>query len=154
MLIEEVFTIPVPPDRTFEALLDLERVAGCVPGGEVEPPDPEGVYPGRVTVKLGPMKFTYEGTLRISERDPDARSAVIDGAGKASGGSERARVRSVMTVLPEGEGSSVHIHTELDIKGRAARMGAGIIKSVSGRMVKQAADCLAEKLSAFEQPGA
>ena len=102
-------------------------MASCVPGGEIDPPDAEGVYPGRVTVKLGPMKFSYEGTLRITERDAAARTAVIEGAGKASGGSERAHVRSVMEVLPDGAGSRVRMTTDLDIRGRAAQMGAGII---------------------------
>ena len=152
MQLTDEFTIPVAPDDAYKALLDLQHVAGCVPGGEIDPPDAEGTYPGRVTVKLGPMKFSYEGTVRISERDPGARTAVIEGAGKASGGSERAHVRSLMEVVPEGGGSRVRMTTDLDIKGRAAQMGAGIIKSVSGRMVKQAAACLAEKLSTLERP--
>lgn len=151
MQIHDEFTIPVAPDRAFESLLDLENVAGCVPGGEIEAPDADGVYPGRVTVRLGPMKFSYEGTLQVAERDVETRTAVIEGAGKASGGSERARVRSVMTVTRDGDGSRIHMATELDIKGRAAQMGAGIIKSVSGRMVKQAAECLAAKLAAADQ---
>lgn len=154
MRIDDEFTIAVAPDVAFEALLDLEHVAGCVPGGEVGAPDAEGTYPGRVTVKLGPMRFSYEGTVRIAERDSASRTAVIEGAGKASGGTERARVRSVMSVEPEGDGSRVRMRTELDIRGRAAQMGAGIIKSVSGRMVKQAAECLAERLTALDRPGA
>ena len=152
MQLSDEFSIPVAPDRAYEALLDLQHVAGCVPGGEIGPPDAEGVYAGRVTVKLGPMKFSYEGTLQISERDPAARTAVIEGAGRASGGSERAHVRSLMEVTPDGDGSRVRMTTDLQIRGRAAQMGAGIIKSVSGRMVKQAADCLADKLSTLDGP--
>ncbi len=151
MQLTDEFTVPVTPDRAYELLLDLQNVAPCVPGGEIGDPDAEGVYPGRVTVKLGPMKFSYEGTLQISERHPETRTAVIEGAGKASGGSERARVRSVMEVTPEGEGSRVRMSTELDIKGRAAQMGAGIISSVSGRMVKQAAACLGKRLAAADE---
>jgi carbon monoxide dehydrogenase subunit G len=148
MQLTDEFVIPdVSPERAYEQLLDLQNVAGCVPGGEIDAPDEEGVYPGRVTVKLGPMKFTYEGTLRIAERDAAGRTAVIEGAGKASGGSERARVRSVMEVAPDGTGSRVRMTTELEIKGRAAQMGAGIIRKVSSRMVGQAADCLAAQLA-------
>ena len=154
MQLTDEFVVPVSPDRAYAALLDLEQVAACVPGGEIDPPDAEGVYPGRVTVRLGPMKFSYEGTVRISKRDREARTALIEGAGKASGGAERAHVRSLMEVLPDGDGSKVRMTTELEIKGRAAQMGAGIIKSVSGRMVKQAADCLAEKLTTVGQQNA
>ena len=148
MRLTDEFTIPAPPERAFAFLLDLANVAPCVPGGELDPPDAEGVYPGRVTVKLGPMRFTYAGTLRISERDDVARRAVIEGAGQASGGSERARVTSVMEVLPEGAGSRVRMTTDLEIRGRAAQMGAGIIGAVSRHMVSQAAACLEERLTA------
>ena len=148
MRLTDEFTIPdVPPEGAYELLLDLQNVAGCVPGGEIGAPDEAGVYPGRVTVKLGPMKFVYEGTVRIAERDAAARTAVIEGAGKASGGSERARVRSVMEVAPDGTGSRVRMTTDLEIKGRAAQMGAGIIRKVSSRMVDQAAACLATQLA-------
>jgi carbon monoxide dehydrogenase subunit G len=150
MQLNDEFVIPVAPDRAYALLLELENVAGCVPGGEIEPPDADGVYAGRVVVRLGPMKFTYDGTLRITEQDVNARTAVIEGAGKASSGSDSARVRSVMEVLPEGDGSRVRMTTELDMKGRAAQMGAGIIAPVSRRMVKQAAECLASKLTAAD----
>jgi carbon monoxide dehydrogenase subunit G len=151
MRFTDEFTISLAPDRAYERLLDLQQVAPCVPGGEIDPPDAEGVYPGRVTVKLGPMRFTYAGTLRIAERDPDARRAVIEGAGLASGGSERAKVTSTMEVVPEGTGSRVRMTTELDIRGRAAQMGAGILGSVSKHMVKQAATCLEARLGAAEE---
>lgn len=155
MQLTDEFTIPgVAPERAYEQLLDLQNVAGCVPGGEIAAPDAEGVYPGRVTVKLGPMKFSYEGTLRIAERDADSLTAVIEGMGKASGGAERATVRSVMVVVPDSDGSRVQMSTDLEIKGRAAQMGAGIIKGVSGRMVKQAAECLAARLAAATEEGA
>ena len=150
MQLNDEFTIPVAPDRAFELLLDLQNVAHCVPGGEIGPPDAEGVYKGKVVVRLGPMKFSYEGTVRIAEQDPAARTAVIEGAGNASGGAERARVRSLMEVLPDGEGSRVQMSTDLEIKGRAAQMGAGIIGGVSKRMVKQAAECLGQRLTAAD----
>ncbi|MFV2062193.1 MAG: SRPBCC family protein [Chloroflexota bacterium] len=151
MQLTDEFTIPVAPDRAFELLLDLQNVAPCVPGGEIEPPDEEGVYQGRVTVRLGPMKFSYEGTLRIAEQDPASRTAVLEGIGKASGGAERARVRTVMEVLPEGSGSRVRMTTDLEIQGRAAQMGAGIIGAVSRRMDKQAAECLARQLTSVDE---
>jgi carbon monoxide dehydrogenase subunit G len=150
MRFTDEFTISLPPDRAYERLLDLREVAPCVPGGEVDPPDGEGVFPGRVTVRLGPMRFTYAGTLRIAERDAAARRAVIEGAGEASGGAERARVTSVMEVIPDGDGSRVRMTTDLDIRGRAAQMGAGIIGAVSRHMVKQAADCLEVRLAPVE----
>jgi carbon monoxide dehydrogenase subunit G len=152
MRFTDEFTISLPPDRAYERLLDLQAVAPCVPGGEIDAPDAEGVYPGRVTVKLGPMRFTYAGTLRIAERDATARRAVIEGAGQASGGAERAKVTSVMEVVADGEGSRITMTTDLDIRGRAAQMGAGIIGTVSRHMVKQAASCLEQRLATEGEP--
>lgn len=142
------FTISTPPDQAFAMLLDLERVAPCIPGGEIDAPDANGVYPGRVTVKLGPMKFVYAGRVRFTEQDHERRTAVIEGEGRAAGSSDTAKVRSVMEVVPAGDGSRVRITTDLDIKGRAAQMGQGVIVDVSRRLVTQAAACIEARLSA------
>lgn len=147
MQLTDEFTIPTPPDEVFEALLDLRNVAPCVPGGEIGDPDADGVYPGKVVVKLGPMKFAYAGTLSVVESDATARRAVIEGSGNASGGGETARVRSVMQVEPAGEGSLVRISSDIEVRGRAAQMGASLMGAVSKQMVKKTAKCLAEKLA-------
>jgi len=144
-LIDE-FVVSVAPDRAYVMLLDIERVAPCVPGAELDAVDAEGFNPGRVSVKLGPMKFVYAGRVRIAERDVAKRTAVIEGEGQAAGGRDTARVRSLMEVVAEGEGSRVRITTDLDIKGRAAQMGQGVITDVSRRLVSQAAACIEARL--------
>ena len=140
------FVVSVAPDRAYDLLLDIERVAPCVPGAELDPVDAEGFNPGRVSVKLGPMKFVYAGRVRIAERDPAGRIAVIEGEGQAAGGRDTARVRSLMEVVAEGDGARVRITTDLDIKGRAAQMGQGVIMDVSRRLVGQAATCIEARL--------
>lgn len=146
MRLTDEFVITTAPDRAYAMLLDLARVAPCVPGAEIDAPDADGVYPGRVSVKLGPMKFVYAGRVRIAERDPGTRTAIIEGEGQATGGAETAKVRSVMEVVAEGDGSRVRITTDLDIKGRAAQMGQGVIGVVSRRLVSQAAACIEARL--------
>ena len=148
MRLTDEFTISTPPDEAFAALLDLELVAPCVPGAELGAIAEDGSYPGTVSVKLGPMKFVYKGKLRIAEQDPVARTAVIEGEGRATSGADTAKVRAVMEVLPEGAGSRVRMTTDLDIKGRAAQMGAGIIGDVSRKLVGEAAVCIEGRLSA------
>ncbi len=150
MRLTDEFVVSRAPDQAYLMLLDVERIAPCVPGAEIEPPGPDGVYRGRVSVKLGPMKFVYSGRVRIAEQDPVSRTAVIEGEGKAGGGADSARVRSVMEVLAEGEGSRIRITTDLDIKGRAAQMGQGVISDVSGRLISQAAACIEARLAAPE----
>jgi carbon monoxide dehydrogenase subunit G len=153
MRLEDRFTISTPPDVAFERLLDLRSVGRCVPGGEVDEPDADGLHRGRVTVKLGPMRFAYEGTLRVVEADPIARIAIIEGAAATSGRGESARVRAVMEVLPSDAGALVRIETELEIRGRAAQMGSGIIGAVSKQMVKQTASCLEAQLGRSAEAG-
>jgi carbon monoxide dehydrogenase subunit G len=152
MRLTDDFTISTPPDVAFASLLDLELVAPCVPGAELGRIAEDGSYPGTVSVKLGPMKFVYKGKLRISEQDPVARTAVIEGEGRATGGADTAKVRVVMEVLPDGSGSRVRMTTDLEIKGRAAQMGAGIIGDVSRKLVREAATCIEARLAAA--PGA
>lgn len=153
MRLEDEFTITTPPDRAYELLLDLRRVAPCVPGAEIGEPDAEGFHPGRVSVKVGPMKFTYDGRVRIAEQDPLTRTAVIVGEGRASGGSDTAKVNTTMQVLPDGTGSRVRMTTNLEIKGRAAQMGQGVIADVGRRLVKDAAACIEVRLTLSDGGG-
>lgn len=148
MRLTDEFSITTAPDRAFAMLLDLERVAPCVPGGAIDAQDADGSYPGRVSVKLGPMKLVYAGRVRITDQDATARTAVIEGEGRASGGADTARVRTLMEVVAEGTGSRVRMTTDLDIKGRAAQMGQGIIADVSRRLVREAAACIEIRLAA------
>lgn len=153
MRLEDEFTIATPPDRAYELLLDLRRVAPCVPGAEIGEPDAEGFHPGRVSVKVGPMKFAYDGRVRIAEQDPVARTAVIVGEGRASGGADTAKVNTTMQVLPDGTGSRVRMTTNLEIKGRAAQMGQGVIAEVGRRLVRDAAACIEVRLTLPDDAG-
>lgn len=150
MRLEHEFTIATPPDRAYGLLLDLRRVAPCVPGAEIGEPDAEGLHPGRVSVKVGPMKFVYDGRVRIVERDPATRTAVIVGEGRASGGADTAKVTTTMQVVPDGTGSRVRMTTDLEIKGRAAQMGQGVIADVGRRLVKEAAACIEVRLASLD----
>lgn len=147
MRLMDEFSIGTPPDRAYELLLDLRRVGPCVPGAEIGEPDAGGFHPGRVSVKVGPMKFTYNGRVRIVEHDSATRTAVIVGEGRASGGADTAKVTTTMQVVPDGTGSRVRMTTDLEIKGRAAQMGQGVITDVGRRLVKEAAACIEVRLA-------
>lgn len=147
MRLTDTFTIGLDPDRAYDLLIDLPRIAPCLPGAELGEPDADGIFPGRVSVKVGPMKFTYDGRVRIVERDAEARTAVIAGEGRASGDADTARVSTRMTVVPDGTGSRVEMATDLEIRGRAAQMGQGIMADVARRLVAQAAGCIQNRLA-------
>ncbi len=141
------FIIATSPDAAFGLLLDLPAVVPCVPGAELGEPDADGTFPGRVSVKLGPMKFVYDGRVRVAERDDAARTARITGEGKAAGGADIAKITALMEVLPAGDGALVRMTTDLEIKGRAAQMGQGVIADVSKRLVADTARCIEAKLT-------
>ena len=157
MRLTDEFTPRLAPDRAYELLLDLaERGALRARRRDRPARRRRRLSRARRRSSSGPMRFSYAGTLRIAERDAAARRAVIEGAGKASGGAERAKVRASWRSWRTGDGSRVRMTTDLDIRGRAAQMGAGIIGGVSRHMVKQAASAWPKRAptEADQQSGA
>ncbi|MBS1679141.1 MAG: SRPBCC family protein [Actinobacteria bacterium] len=150
MRIEKRFEIPAPPVEAYALLIDLERVGSCVPGGEIGPADPDGAHPAKIAVKLGPMRMTYGGKVRIGEADDAARRAVLEADLREQRGQGNARAQMTMTVSEGGAGSQVETVTEVDLSGRAAQMAQGMIDEVADRIVGDMANCLASR---FDGPG-
>ena len=148
------FTVPAAPGRTYELLLDVERVAPCFPGGEVGAAAPDGTYPAKVTVRLGPIRLAYEGTVRVAERDDEQRRAVLVAKAREVRGQGSAEARMTMEVAGQAAAApaQVHIDTELNLTGRAAQMGGGVVQEVARRLVAEMADCLARRVEP-EPPG-
>jgi uncharacterized protein len=146
MEIPTTFTIGLPPNEAYRFLLDLERVAPCVPGAELGAAAADGSYAAKVTVRLGPMRLTYAGSLWISERDDARARAVLRAKARETGAQGSLEASMSMQVEPDGEGSRVDVLTELALAGRAARMGRGIIENVARRLVSEMATCLEERL--------
>lgn len=136
MQIDNQFTIPQAPDDVFALLLDVERVAPCLPGAQLL--DKEGdVYTGSIRVKVGPLVAAYEGTATISEVDESGRRAVLNAAGSEVGGQGGADARVQLEVHEVDGSSDVRIHTDLEIRGRAAQFGRGVMGDVASRIVEQ-----------------
>jgi len=147
MRIESGFTVPAPPDDAYDFLLDLERVAPCIPGGTLGEPDASGVYPASVTVKLGPMRLTYDGSIEVADSDPRERTATLSARARETRGNGAVQSTMTMRVTPDGPGSAVNVSTELELTGRAAQMGRGIVDDVAKKLVAEMAECLAARLS-------
>jgi uncharacterized protein len=146
MELDHSFTVPVPPDRAWEVLLDVERIAPCMPGATVEEFDGE-VVTGRIKVKVGPVSLTYRGTAKFTERDPDARVVVADASGKETRGAGTASATIRSSLEPSGEGTRVSIHTTMNVTGRPAQFGRGVIAEVGGKLVQKFAENLAQMIS-------
>ncbi len=147
MELEHSFTVPVPEERAWEVLMDVERVAPCMPGASLDSVDGD-VIRGRIKVKVGPIAMTYAGTARFTERDPAAHVITLEASGKETrgAGTASAKVRSTL----EGQDGQTHVvvHTTLNVTGRPAQFGRGVMAEVSGKLIGVFATNLADMLAA------
>ena len=148
MEMDHSFTVPVPPERAWDVLLDVEKIAPCMPGATVEEFDGE-VVTGRIKVKVGPVSLTYRGTAKFTERDPDAKVIVLDASGKETrgAGTASATVRASLEPESSGQATKVTIHTTMNVTGRPAQFGRGVMVEVGGKLVEKFADNLAQLIS-------
>ena len=153
MKLEQSFTVDAPVEQVWAALIDVERVAPCLPGAEITGSDDEGAYHGTFTVKLGPTTAAYNGTLRLDEVDEAAHTVVMSARGtdKRGQGGANATIRSV--VAAEGDGTKVEVDTDFTITGRLARFGrGGMIEDVSRRLLSDFSSCLQQRIVAESAP--
>jgi uncharacterized protein len=146
MELEHEFTVPVPAEDAWKVLLDVERVAPCMPGATLEAVEGEE-FRGRVKVKVGPIQVTYAGTARFVEKDNAKLRAVIEARGKEVRGAGTAAM-TVTAQLHEQNGSTrVTAATNLAVTGRPAQFGRGVLAETGGKIIGQFADCLATQLT-------
>jgi carbon monoxide dehydrogenase subunit G len=145
MELDHSFTVPVPPDQAWGILLDVERIAPCMPGATVDEVDGD-VVNGRIKVKVGPVSLTYKGTAKFTERDSDAHVVVLEAAGKETrgAGTASATVRASLAPDASGSGTDVTMHTSMNVTGRPAQFGRGVMVEVGSKLVEQFAANLAK----------
>jgi carbon monoxide dehydrogenase subunit G len=146
MEMDHSFTVPVPPERAWDVLLDVERIAPCMPGASVDEFDGE-VVTGRIKVKVGPVSLTYRGTAKFTERDPDAKVIVLEASGKETRGAGTASATVRATLEPGGEGTIASMHTTMNVTGRPAQFGRGVMVEVGGKLVEQFAQNLRQLIT-------
>jgi carbon monoxide dehydrogenase subunit G len=148
MEMDHSFTVPVPPERAWDVLLDVEKIAPCMPGATVDEFDGE-VVTGRIKVKVGPVSLTYRGTAKFTERDPDAKVIVLEASGKETRGAGTASATVRATLEPEsgGEGTTASMHTTMNVTGRPAQFGRGVMVEVGSKLVEQFAQNLRQLIA-------
>jgi carbon monoxide dehydrogenase subunit G len=146
--LDNSFTVPVAPERAWDVLLDVERIAPAMPGATVESVE-DDVVSGRLKVKVGPVQLTYRGTAKFTERDPQARVVVVEASGKEArgAGTASATVRASLEPDPSGGATTVTMHTTMNVTGRPAQFGRGVLAEVSGKLVEQFAANLAAMIT-------
>src|SRR5919112_6622911 len=147
MHLNHEFVVPVPVQQAWDVLLDVERIAPCLPGATVESVEGDS-FAGRVKVKVGPITVTYRGTATFVHRDEAAGRATIRAEGREARGSGTAAATVEAVLHDEGERTRVTLDTELAITGRPAQFGRGVMVDVSNKLLGMFADCLEQTLAA------
>ncbi len=152
MEIFEEFRVPLPIDEAWRLLLDIERIAPCMPGAQLQ--EIEGdEYRGVVKVKVGPITAQYKGTAKLESTDDDTHVAVIVASGRDTRGQGNASATVQMSLSAEGDQTLVSVETDLSISGKVAQFGRGVLNDVSGKLLSQFVENLERDiLSAGTEP--
>src|SRR5882672_11481070 len=136
MELSNEFVVPVAVDEAWVLLTDVERIAPCMPGAELQEVDGDE-YRGVVKVKVGPMTAQYKGVASFRERDEANHRAVVRAEGRDTRGQGNASAIVTATLAPEGGGTHVTLHTDLKITGKVAQFGRGVLADVSSKLLGQ-----------------
>ncbi len=145
MKINNEFTVSAPLEKAWDVILDLERVAPCLPGASIQESDGDE-YKGMMKVKIGPITATYKGTVKFEETDKENWRAVLNAKGSGGQGTASATITSTME---EQDGQTkVNVETDMKLSGRAAQFGrGGIAQDVASKMLTRFAECLEQEIS-------
>ena len=146
MKINNEFTVSVPIQEAWEIMLDLERVAPCLPGAAIQGSE-DDEYQGTMKVKIGPITANYKGTVKVEEADEENHRAVFEATGRDARGQGTASATIVSTLQEEGDQTKVRVETDMKLTGRAAQFGRGIAQDVATKMLGQFADCLEREIA-------
>src|ERR1700761_3580654 len=149
MQLENEFAVPVPVSQTWSTLLDVQRIAPCMPGATVERVDGDEVA-GRVRVKVGPIALSYAGTARFITKDEAEHRIVLEANGRETKGSGTAAAKVETQMIDEGSATRVKVLTDLDVTGKPAQFGRGVMSDVAGKLTDQFAACLAKQVQAAD----
>ncbi|HEY4135151.1 MAG TPA: SRPBCC family protein [Alphaproteobacteria bacterium] len=155
------FTVPLAPAEAWKLLMDIERIAPCMPGAELTQVVDPTTYKGKISVKLGPVALSFAGQVKFEEIDEAGQKARVKASGadaKGRGGANATADFHLEPAAPENPdmGSKVLIHTNLMLSGAVAQYGrgAGMIQDMASMMVGQFADNLKAMLAADSAPAA
>src|SRR3954463_12471747 len=147
MEFDNTFEVSAPIDEVWKTMLDVERVAPCVPGAKVVEQTSDTAYKVEIRIKLGPVSMTYRGDVDIVEADESSHRAVLAIKAREARGQGTATAKSELSLTENGDKTRSKIHTDVSLTCRAASMGRGIIGDVSSKMVDTFAENLASMLT-------
>jgi carbon monoxide dehydrogenase subunit G len=152
MEIENEFTVAASADRLWSYLLDVERIAPCLPGAELTETVDERTWKGKVNMKLGPVSMTFSGTVAIEERDDTAHRVVLRAKGMESKGKGAANATVTSWLVPAAGTTTVKMVADIQLTGAVAQLSRGLLPEVSRKLTQQFADCLQRDMLGAEEP--
>jgi carbon monoxide dehydrogenase subunit G len=145
MELQNEFTVPAPVSEVWKTLLDVERIAPCLPGATVDRHEGDEVA-GRVNVKVGPITASYAGTAKFVTKDESEHRFVLRASGRETRGSGSAAATVEARMSEQESGTHVTVGTSLQISGKQAQFGRGVMAEVAGKLTDQFAACLAQRV--------
>ena len=154
MKIENEFLVSAPVPQAWEAMLDLERIAPCLPGASIDEASDEE-YQGTMAIKLGPISARYRGTVSVEEADEENHRAVMRANGQETRGQGSASATITSTLYEENGSTRVHVETDMQVAGRVAQFGRGIMQDVAEELMGRFSTCVEQEIvggGAGEEP--
>ena len=148
MLIQNTFTVARPVDEVWAYLLDVEKIAPCMPGAELTETVDDHTWKGKVNIKFGPISMSFAGSVEMNERDDAAHRVVLQAKGMEQKGKGAATAGVTSWLEPADAGTTVRMEADITLTGAAAQLSRGLLPEVSKRLTQQFADCLEANLGA------
>ncbi|MEC7488953.1 MAG: SRPBCC family protein [Pseudomonadota bacterium] len=150
MEFDNTFNVPLPPDQAWNTLMDIERIAPCMPGAELTEIIDDKNFRGKVSVRLGPVALTFQGTASFDEADEQNHRATVKAQGADAKGRGGANANVGFRLEPADGGTTVKIHTNLQLSGSVAQYGRGVgmIQDLASQIIGQFAKNLAGQIEA------
>ena len=150
MLIENEFTVAAPVDLLWSYLLDVEKIAPCMPGAELTEVVDDRNWKGKLNAKFGPVSLSFAGTVVMEERDDTAHrvSLAAKGMEQKGKGAANAKVTSWLEPGPSDDTTTVKMQADITLTGAAAQLSRGLLPEISKKLTQQFADCLQASMGA------
>jgi carbon monoxide dehydrogenase subunit G len=137
VILNNEFTVGADLETVWRHLLDIQRLAGCLPGATITAASEDDSYDGTMRLKIGPMTVEYRGRATLTEVDEHAHTAVIELSAREAKGQGTAMARIFNRLEPLDDGTRVQAETDLRITGPQAQFGRGVIGDVGGRVMSE-----------------
>ena len=151
MIITSGFEVAEPVEKVWQFFGDIPQVAACLPGTELTTDLGDDAYEGTVAVRMGPVKLSFAGKAKITERDEAAKRLVVDASGAEARGRGQAAMVVTAKLTPAGRGTRVGVTQDLQLSGAAAQYGRGMIADVTTVLMRDFSVNLARAIDAADR---